>query len=157
MKKIVKLYSLALLLCVFVGVVVSYSYHHSWPYLILLIFPIVIGWFVLANVFRKINNQNLKKVSIITAVSLAIMIVALVIAAYCRVDEKSFFGMGFAVTIFSYMAGVGLIGLTLPKRWEEKRKNEKKFPYSWSKKSTSYWCRFFWKYYFIWIGYIIWY
>jgi hypothetical protein len=40
------------------------------------------------------------------------------------------------------MIGIVLIGLTLPKRWEEKRKLEKKFPY-WKLKSTSYWCRFF--------------
>jgi len=142
MKKIVKFYSLALLLCAFAGGLVSYAYHHGWLYYILLIFPVVIGWRVLANVFRKINNKNLKKVTIITAISFVVMIGALVVAAYYQVDEKSFWGMGFAVTIFSYMAGIVLIGLRLPKRWEEKRKQEKKFPY-WKLKSTSYWCRFF--------------
>jgi len=142
MKKIVKFYSLALLLCAFAGGSVSYAYHHRWLYYVLLIFPVVIGWRVLANVFRKINNKNLKKVTIITAISFVVMIGALVVAAYYQVDEKSFWGMGFAVTIFSYMIGIVLIGLTLPKRWEEKRKLEKKFPY-WKLKSTSYWCRFF--------------
>ena len=118
MKKIVKFYSLALLLCAFAGGSVSYAYHHGWLYYVLLIFPVVIGWRVLANVF-----------TIITAISFVVMIGALVVAAYYQVDEKSFWGMAFAVTIFSYMIGIVLIGLTLPKRWEEKRKLEKKFPY----------------------------
>jgi Na+-driven multidrug efflux pump len=129
MKRIFMLYVGGLLLSLFLGGVVSVAYHYSWWFLILLAIPISFGYVLLSDLFLRINVENLKKVTIITAISFVVMIGSLVVAAYSQVDEKSFWGMAFAVTIFSYMAGIVLIGLTLPKRWEEKRKLEKKFPY----------------------------
>ena len=121
MKRIVLLYSLALLLCLFTGVVISSSYHYSWWLLFLLVIPISFGWVVLSDIFMKINETNLGKVTAITVVSFIVVMGSLMVAAYYHVNEKSFLGMIFAAGLFSYMLGICLIGVTLPKRWEEKK------------------------------------
>ena len=143
MKLIVSIYVLALVLCLFIGGIVSLGYHYSRWYYLLLLFLALPARIMMTELFRRINNDNLRNVTILTALSFLVLLGLLILAAYLGIDEKSYYGMVYAVSTASYILGLAIIGLTLPKRWDEKRKAEKKFPYSW--KSTSYWCRFFWK------------
>lgn len=142
MKRIILLYLGGLLLCAFLGGVVSLAYHYSWYFLILLAIPISFGWVILSDLFLRINDDNLKAVSILTVLSFVAMLGLLLIAGYYQLDETSFWGLSYAAAVSSYILGLAVVGLGFPKRWEEKRKNEKKFPY-WKLKSASYWCRFF--------------
>lgn len=141
MKRIVLLYLGGLLLCTFLGGVVSLAYHYSWYFLILLAIPISFGWVILSDLFLRINDDNLRKVTILTIALFIAMLGSLLLAGYYQLDETSFWGLVYAATIFSYVLGLAVVGLGLPKRWEEKRKNEKRFPY-WKLKSALYWCRF---------------
>ena len=139
MKKILLLYFWGFIASILLGGVAAVSYHYSWWFLILLCIP-SFGLFVLRDVFRKINDENLPKVTILTIVSFVIMLLLLSVAGYYNVNEWSFWGMVYAGGIVSYILGLILIAFGLTKRWEYKREREGKF---WIKKSASYWCRFF--------------
>jgi len=130
MKTIVSIYVLALLLCLFIGGIVSLGYHYSVGYYFLLLFLALPAKIMTDELFRRINKDNLRRVTILTAVSFFVMLGLLVLAAYLGIDEKSNYGMVYAVNIASYILGLTIIGLSLPKRWDEKRRIEKKFPYS---------------------------
>ena len=141
MKRIVLLYLGGLLLCIFLGGVVSLAYHYSWYFLILLAIPISFGWVTLSDLFLRINDDNLKRVTIFTIALFIVMLGLLLFAGYYQLNETSFWGLVYAATISSYIFGLAVVGLGLPRRWEDKRKNEKRFLY-WKLKSASYWCRF---------------
>ena len=130
MKTIVSIYVLALVLCLFIGGIVSLGYHYSVGYYFLLLFLALPAKIMTDELFRRINKDNLRRVTILTAVSFFLMLGLLVLAAYLGIDEKSNYGMVYAVNIASYILGLTIIGLSLPKRWDEKRRIEKKFPYS---------------------------
>jgi hypothetical protein len=130
MKTIVLIYVLALVLCLFIGGIVSLGYHYSVGYYFLLLFLALPAKIMTDELFRRINKDNLRRVTILTAVSFFVMLGLLVLAAYLGIDEKSNYGMVYAVNIASYILGLTIIGLSLPKRWDEKRRIEKKFPYS---------------------------
>jgi hypothetical protein len=130
MKTIVSIYVLALVLCLFIGGIVSLGYHYSVGYYFLLLFLALPAKIMTDELFRRINKDNLRRVTILTAVSFFVMLGLLVLAAYLGIDEKSNYGMVYAVNIASYILGLTIIGLSLPKRWDEKRRIEKKFPYS---------------------------
>jgi hypothetical protein len=130
MKTIVSIYVLALVLCLFIGGIVSLGYHYSVGYYLLLLFLALPAKIMTDELFRRINKDNLRRVTILTAVSFFVMLGLLVLAAYLGIDEKSNYGMVYAVNIASYILGLTIIGLSLPKRWDEKRRIEKKFPYS---------------------------
>ena len=130
MKTIVSIYVLALVLCIFIGGIVSLGYHYSVGYYFLLLFLALPAKIMTDELFRRINKDNLRRVTILTAVSFFVMLGLLVLAAYLGIDEKSNYGMVYAVNIASYILGLTIIGLSLPKRWDEKRRIEKKFPYS---------------------------
>jgi len=130
MKTIVSIYVLALVLCLFIGGIVSLGYHYSVGYYFLLLFLALPAKIMTDELFRRINKDNLRRVTILTAVSFFVMLGLLVLAAYLGIDEKSNYGMVYAVNIASYIVGLTIIGLSLPKRWDEKRRIEKKFPYS---------------------------
>lgn len=142
MKQILMLYVGMLLLSAFIGGVVSIAYHYSWYILLLLIIPILFGCACIYSINLRINEKNLKNVTILTAVSFLIMLGLLAIAAYYHIDERSFWGLIYAGGVSSFIFGLAIIALKLPNKWEEKRKIEKKFPY-WELKSAPYWCRFF--------------
>jgi hypothetical protein len=130
MKKIVLLSFLALLLCGFAGWVVSFSYHHHcWVGLLFMAIPLLFGYRLLSNLFLRIDKNNLKKVTILNAALFLVMIGLLIIAAYCRIDEKSLFGMAYAGGIFSYILGLVVVGIGLTKRWENRKKSEKEYLY----------------------------
>ena len=129
MKKIFLLYLGGLLLSLFLGGVVSVAYHYSWYFLILLAIPISFGYVLLSDLFLRINAENLRKVTILTVMALLVMIGFLMSAAYYHLDETSLYGMACAGGVLCYILGLAIIGVGLPKRWEEKRKIEKKFPY----------------------------
>lgn len=129
MKKILLLYLGGLLLSLFLGGVVSVAYHYSWYFLILLAIPISFGYVLLSDLFLRINAENLRKVTILTVMALLVMIGFLMSAAYYHLDETSLYGMACAGGVSCYILGLAIIGVGLPKRWEEKRKIEKKFPY----------------------------
>jgi hypothetical protein len=130
MKTIVSIYVLAFVLCLFIGGIVSLGYHYSVGYYFLLLFLALPAKIMTDELFRRINKDNLRRVTILTAVSFFVMLGLLVLAAYLGIDEKSNYGMVYAVNIASYILGLTIIGLSLPKRWDEKRRIEKKFPYS---------------------------
>ena len=130
MKTIVSIYVLALVLCLFIGGIVSLGYHYSVGYYFLLLVLALPAKIMTDELFRRINKDNLRRVTILTAVSFFVMLGLLVLAAYLGIDEKSNYGMVYAVNIVSYILGLTIIGLSLPKRWDEKRRIEKKFPYS---------------------------
>ena len=130
MKTIVSIYVLALVLCLFIGGIVSLGYHYSVGYYFLLLFLALPAKIMTDELFRRINKDNLRRVTILTAVSFFVMLGLLVLAAYLGIDEKSNYGMVYAVNIASYILGLTIIGLSLSKRWDEKRRIEKKFPYS---------------------------
>ena len=130
MKTIVSIYVLALVLCLFIGGIVSLGYHYSVGYYFLLLFLALPAKIMTDELFRRINNDNLRNVTILTAVSFLVLLGLLILAAYLGIDEKSNYGMVYAVNIASYILGLTIIGLSLPKRWDEKRRIEKKFPYS---------------------------
>ena len=143
LKRISLLYFGGFLASILLGGVVSVAYHYSWWYLILLAFPISFGWPVLSEIFRRIDDKNLKNVSILTVVLFFCMMGLLVLAAYYGVNEMSLWGMVYAGGIISYILGLTLIGLGLPKRWEEKKKREGIFPY-WIKNRHRIDADFFW-------------
>ena len=124
MKQIALLYSGAFLLCFFVGVIVSLGYHYSWPYYLLNLFLLPIAWVMMSDLLLRINEKNLGKVTILTVIVFFLMIGMLLIAAYCQLDEKSFWGMVYAATVFSYVIGLAIVGAKLPKRWEEKKESK---------------------------------
>lgn len=130
MKRIILLYLGALLLCLIAGVIVSLGFHYSWPYYLLSLFLLPIAWILMSDLFLRINEENLRKVSVFTGISFFVMIGFLVIAAYCRIDERSFWGMVYAATISSYVIGLTIVGVGLSRIWEERRekieKREKK-------------------------------
>ena len=130
MKTIVSIYVLALVLCLFIGGIVSLGYHYSVGYYFLLLFLALPAKIMTDELFRRINKDNLRRVTILTALSFLVLLGLLIFAAYLGIDEKSHYGMVYAVSTASYILGLAIIGLTLPKRWDEKRKAEKKFPYS---------------------------
>ena len=130
MKKIVLLSFLALLLCGFAGWVVSFSYHyHCWVCLLFMAIPLSFGYLLISDLFLRIDENNLKKVTILNVALFLVMIGLLIIAAYCRIDEKSLFGMAYAGGIFSYILGLAVVGIGLTKRWEDKKKSEKEYLY----------------------------
>ena len=53
----------------------------------------------------------------------------LMVAAYYHLDEKSLYGMVCAGGVSCYILGLAIIGMGLPRRWEEKRNMEKKNSY----------------------------
>ena len=130
MKRIILLYLGALLLCLIAGVIVSLGFHYSWLYYLLSLFLLPIAWILMSDLFLRINEENLRKVSVFTGISFFVMIGLLVIAAYCRIDERSFWGMVYAATISSYVIGLTIVGVGLSRIWEERRekieKREKK-------------------------------
>jgi hypothetical protein len=130
MKTVASIYVLAFVLCLFIGGIVSLGYHYSVGYYFLLLFLALPAKIMTDELFRRINKDNLRRVTILTAVSFFVMLGLLVLAAYLGIDEKSNYGMVYAVNIASYILGLTIIGLSLPKRWDEKRRIEKKFPYS---------------------------
>jgi membrane associated rhomboid family serine protease len=91
--------------------------------------PLSFGYLLISDLFLRIDENNLKKVTILNMVLFLVMIGLLIIAAYCRIDEKSFFGMAYAGGIFSYILGLAIVGIGLRKRWEDKKKLEKKYLY----------------------------
>jgi hypothetical protein len=122
------LYVGGLLLSLFLGGVVSVAYHYSWWFLILLAIPISFGYVLLSDLFLRINVENLKKVTILTVMAFLIMLGSLMLAAY-HLDEKSLYGMVCAGGVACYIFGLAVIGMGLPRRWEEKRNMEKKNSY----------------------------
>jgi len=129
MKKIVLLSFLALLLCGFAGWVVSFSYHYSWWCMLFVAIPVSFGYLLISDLFLRIDENNLKNVTVFTLVLFFVMVGLLVIAGYCRIDEKSLCGMAYAGGIFSYILGLAVVGIGLTKRWEDKKKSEKKYLY----------------------------
>ena len=127
MKLIYLLYAGGFICSVLLGGVVACCYHYSLYFLILLCFPISFGAFALYDLFIKIEDKDLKGVTVLTVILFAVMVGLLVIAAYFGVDEWNFWGMIYAVGVTSYLLGLVLIGLSLPKRWEAKREREGKF------------------------------
>ena len=129
MKKIVLLSFLALLLCAFAGWVVSFSYHYSWWYMLFIAIPVSFGYVILSDFFLRIDENNLKRVTVLTLILFLVMVGLLMIAAYCRIDEKSLCGMAYAGGVSSYILGLALVGIGLTKRWEDKKKSEKEYLY----------------------------
>jgi len=129
MKRIILLYLGAFLLCLIAGVIASLGRHCSWPYYLLILFLLPIGWVVMHDVFLRINEKNLGKVTVLTVVVFFVMLGLMMLGAYRRIDAKSFWGMVYAVGVVSYTIGIIAIGLTLPKRWEERKKKEGRYLY----------------------------
>ena len=128
MKRIFLVYAGGFLLSLFFGGVVSVSYHYSWWLLFFLAIPISFGYVLLSDLYLRINAENLRKVTILTVVALLVMFGFLVAAAYYHLDETSLYGMACAGGVICYIVGLAIIGMGLPKRWEEKR-FERKVPY----------------------------
>lgn len=122
MKPIVLIYLLALVLCLFIGGIVSLGYHYSRGYYFLLLFLALPARIMMTELFRRIDKDNLQKVTILTVVSFCAVLSLLILAAYVDIDEKTFWGMVYAVSVSSYILGLFIIGLSLHKRWDEKKK-----------------------------------
>lgn len=129
MKRIILFYLGALVLCFFAGVMASLGYHCSWLYYLLILFLLPIGWVVMHDIFLRIDEKNLGKVTLLTAVTFFVMLGLMMLGAYRNIDAKSFWGMVYAVGVVTYTVGIIAIGLTLPKRWEKKKKKESRYLY----------------------------
>jgi len=129
MKRIALLYFGGMLLCIFLGGVVSIAYRYSWWFLLLLAFPISFGYVLLSELFLRINAVNLKKMIIFTVVALLVVVGIFTLLSYYRLDEKSLYGMTSIIGGISYMIGLMLIGIRLINKWEEKKKNENSYLY----------------------------
>lgn len=130
MKRIALLYFGGMLLCIFLGGVVSIAYCYSWWwFLFLLAFPISFGYLLLSELFLRINAVNLKKMIIFTVVALLVVVGIFTLLSYYRLDEKSLYGMTSIIGGISYMIGLMLIGIRLINKWEEKKKNENSYLY----------------------------
>jgi len=123
MKQIILLFLGALLLCMFIGVVISLVFHCSWWFSLLICVPISFGWIFLAEIFRRADS-HLKGTTILTIVLFFLVIGAILLSAYCCVDEQSFWGMTLAGGLVSYMLGILLILFRLSNKWTDRKRIE---------------------------------
>ena len=120
MKQIAVLYFAAIFGCFVLGVVVALAAHFTPCYLILLMFPISLGWLPIAMMLDKVSeslSEYLLGTSILVSFVFIALIIALILGAV-YVDEKSFWGMVYICTVFSSLIETVVIMLRLHMKWQ---------------------------------------
>ena len=118
MKKIVLLYFLTLLVCIFVGVTAALVSCYSKWYLILFTLPISLGWLPLSMMFKNIQ-QHLVGTTALIFLSFLALVVALIFGAM-EIDDKSFFGIVYGASCLVALIETVVIMLRIHSFWVAK-------------------------------------
>ena len=121
MKQIAILYFAAIFGCFVLGVIVALAVHFTPWYLILLMFPISLGWLPIAKMLDNVSeslSEYLFGTSILVSLVFIALIIALIFGAV-YVDEKSFWGVVYICTVFSSLIETIVIMLRLHTKWQQ--------------------------------------
>ena len=115
MRKIILWYIIAILACVFFGVVVALANCYSRWYFVLFVAPLWLGWQSLSMMSRDIN-QHLEWATVFVFVSFISLVVALILWAV-NIDGKSFWGIVYACSCFTAIIGTMVVMLRIHLQW----------------------------------------
>ena len=115
MKKIILLYFAVIFACLFVGGAVALSSCYSLWYLILLIFPISLGWLPISPMFKLIPDHLTKSTVFLPLMFLLFVAVLVIGARY--LDDNSFWGIFCGAGAFTSALVTAVIMLRVQNLW----------------------------------------